>query len=133
MKENSYVLHLPSFFTEVRKYVRDGLPQDHFSREGNNFGKKRKVWHDTDSDGNHEYDDYKNDEVRDAARFRDGLVSDIYKEFSRDFGFTIWADEYKKHSEVVFRFLAAKEWAESGEVEKHCECNSHAFGRLSIS
>jgi hypothetical protein len=99
-------------FSEVKAYVKDGLPEDHWSRgddyiEGGGRPLSRKVWFDTDSSGEHEYDKYKDADVRDAARFRDGLVSDsdVYKEFHEDFGYTYWEEEYKKHSEYIYRYL----------------------------
>lgn len=65
-----------------------------------------KVWSDTDSStGEHKYDLYYQDkEVKNAARFRDGLVSDVYKKFDEDFCYSFWADEYKKHSTIVYKY-----------------------------
>jgi hypothetical protein len=99
-------------FSEVKVYVANGLPQGHWIDTGgvNGGGGRQgsqKVWFDTNNSGEHEYDQYQNIEVKNAARFRDGLVSDdeVYPQFSEDFCYSYWAEEYKKHSEVVYRHL----------------------------
>ena len=123
------LVYLPGRFTEIRDYIKNGLPEDHFSREYEleTSSNTKKVWHDTDFKGKHEYDEY-SDEVKHAARFRDGLVSDIYTEFREDFGYSYWTQEYKKHSTIVFRFLLAKEEEEAQDEEhKLCTNNTHTF------
>ena len=84
-------------FGGARKYVTDGLPVDHYIRSelDNNAN-----WADQD-----DYSTYPS-AVLSAARFRDGLVMDsiVYPEFRNEFS-NIWADEFKKQSEVVFRHL----------------------------
>ena len=122
---------MPSCFTEIRNYIENGLPEDHFSRELgfeiSTNSEDIKIWHDTDFNGKHKYDKYDN-EVKYAARFRAGLVSDIYTEFRQDFNYTYWAEEYKKQSEIVFRFLLAKEEGETQDGEpKLCTNNTHTF------
>jgi hypothetical protein len=82
-------------FNEVEAYIKHGLPRGHWHREEN----PEKVWYDTNS----EYDQYDDNDVKHAARFRDGLVSDAYEEFCQDLCHPSWAEEYKKHSETIFR------------------------------
>jgi hypothetical protein len=74
--------------------VKNGLPEDHWYCEEDytleTGGQPQKVWFDFDSSGEHEYDQYGDFDVRDAARFKDGLVadSDVYTEFLENFGYT---------------------------------------------
>jgi hypothetical protein len=119
---------LTNRFSEVKAYVKNGLPKDHWSRDNENFeGHEgpQKVWFDTDSStGEHEYDQYEDVDVRDAARFRDGLVSDsdVYKEFREDFGW-IWKEEYKKYSEIVYRHQQGA----SQDTYPLCSPDAHTF------
>lgn len=101
-------------FSEVKAYIADGLPKEHWmdmNKARNNDGSRQglqKVWFDTNNwTSEHKYDQYHNVEVKYAARFRDGLVADeeVYQQFSEDFCYSYWAEEYKKHSEVVYRHL----------------------------
>jgi hypothetical protein len=105
--------YVASLFSEVRDYVSvsNGLPEGHYCCDKLNEdfeGERRpsKVWSDTDSStGEHNYDLYYQDkEVKNAARFRDGLVSNVYKQFDQDFRYSFWADEYKKHSTIVYKY-----------------------------
>lgn len=73
----------------------------------------------------HTYDAYPA-EVKVAARYRDGLTA--HSEAVGDvFDHPDWASEYKKHSEIVFRYLRAQEEAEEeqslvgGEKPVVCE------------
>ena len=71
MTSKKYVFIMSEKFGEVRKYVKEGLPSDHWSREYDSEPEDGgKKWNDED--------DYSKlpPEIRDAARFRDGLVLD---------------------------------------------------------
>ena len=114
------------YFKEVRDYVENGLPEDHWYREIHDDDSEKddddteKDDDDTEKDDDDTEKDSKlwNDscnyqnfpkEIRVAARFRDGLVSDIYTEFYSDFCNGIWAKEYKKHSTIVFDYILENE------------------------
>lgn len=55
--------------------------------------------------GEHGFDQYCDNQVKNAARFRDGLVSEVYKKIRLDFSYPFWAEEYKKKSEIVHRSI----------------------------
>jgi hypothetical protein len=84
------------------------------------------VWYDTNRlTGEHEYDQYQDADVEDAARFRDGLVSDsdFYKKIQEDYGYNHWTREYKKHSEIVYRHLEGA----SDDMDPLCGTDAHTF------
>lgn len=101
---------LTDCFGGARKYVSEGLPKDNVFYRGNNDAARRK-WLDKG-----DYSSFP-PAVRDAARFRDGLVMDrdVYPEFMTDFS-NIWAMEYKKQSELHFRHLLSSVGPEPEEV-----------------
>jgi hypothetical protein len=111
-------------FLEVEAYVRNGLPKEHYFRDDEKVeeGKRpSKCWFDTDQlTGEHGYDQYCDNEVKNAARFRDGLVSEIYKEFRLDFSYPFWAEEYKKNSEIVYRSI------HNSLGDEYCICDEDA-------
>jgi hypothetical protein len=97
-------------FSEVRAYITNGLPEDHwFCDISETRNGTQKVWFDAASSDVHEYEKYEDEDVKYSARFRDGLVADrfVYEEFKQDFGNSrFWAEAYKTHSETYFRDLA---------------------------
>jgi hypothetical protein len=88
-------------FEPIRQYVTNGLPAGHwFIEMSHNTGKRRKIWLDwNDAEMKHEYDSYPAD-IKYAARFRDGLVSDVVP---INYGF--YFENYKEQSEKVYRYL----------------------------
>eukprot|EP00600_Ochromonadales_sp_CCMP1393_P016617 CAMPEP_0175028100 /NCGR_PEP_ID=MMETSP0005-20121125/18787_1 /TAXON_ID=420556 /ORGANISM="Ochromonas sp., Strain CCMP1393" /LENGTH=230 /DNA_ID=CAMNT_0016287631 /DNA_START=1 /DNA_END=690 /DNA_ORIENTATION=+ len=76
---------------------------------------RKKLWYDYDeSTGSHKYEEYDDPNVVRAARFRDGLVNehDLYEEFTRDLNYGLWAEEFKRQSDIVFEYAQAKQNAE---------------------
>jgi hypothetical protein len=114
---------LRSYFKEVKNYVKKGLPKGHWFRESyaEGVGKRKKIWLDYDDETEtHIYDEYNDPVVIQAARFRDGLVSDIYSQFNQEFG--QWASKYKEQSEIEFQYLFAKGEEESNDATDTQKC-----------
>jgi hypothetical protein len=108
------------YFNEVENYVKNGLPEEHWFRDAEDIGKT--VWLDYDEDTKmHEYDEYDDPKVIEAARFRDGLVSDIYDD-EYDNEMDVWANKFKKQSEIVYRYEMAKGEKESKAATKTQKC-----------
>ena len=111
-------------FDPIRQYITNGLPDDHwFIEMSENVGKKRKIWLDwNDTEKQHEYDSYPAD-IRFAARFRDGLVSDM---IPLNYGF--YFENYKEQSEKVYRYLFR-----NAVKEEMCNNERHLIERIPTS
>ena len=106
MSAQRFVVSEKHMYVEVKAYVKNGLPKDHFLRDIEESSRK-KIWYDNI------YDDYENfpRDILYSARFRDGLTaeSNVYSEFLYDFNYTRWIEEFIEHNQIVFDYLLAKE------------------------
>ena len=117
-----------SRFEEVKDYVKHGLADDHYSWDNNHCkGHGRLQWYD---ELNGDYDGYPS-KILKSARFRDGLVADkaTYSEFSNDFGFDYWTDEFVKRSRIVFDYLYPRESILSCQDNTHDYCQTFVKSR----
>jgi hypothetical protein len=123
-------------FEEVKTYVRDGLPVQHFLRKDGEVVDQRK-W----LDSHHcSYEGYP-PTILYSARFRDGLVADgeVYSRFIEDRAYTYWVDAFFKHSQIVFDYLIAQNKISlctgtcHNYIEKHFETISGHKGSMCLS
>ena len=94
-------------YKHVRDYVQNGFAEDSIYRTIGSGEQPEKLYNDYNSrTGKNDYDSYPRD-VRDAARFRDGMVyaDELYlQNLGQD-----WANIYKEKCKIVFLYESKKQ------------------------